>query len=154
MDQEHEEKQEMEPALAIEQQKDPGFWREVWHQMRLVMRLIRDPEVPIYLKIVPFLGFVYLLFPFDLMADFVPVIGQLDDLTALIVGGKVFIELAPPAIVARHLRDIRAADGYETVVEGEVLETTAVSPTDDLDDAIIINPLPETLKEKSPEEVE
>lgn len=152
MDQEHEEKQEMESSLAV-QQKDPGFWREVWQQMRLVMRLIRDPEVPIYLKIVPFLGFIYLLFPFDLVTDFIPVIGQLDDLTALIVGGKVFIELAPPAIVARHLRQIRADDGYETVVEGEVM-ATAVSPDDDLDNAIIINPLPETLKEKSPEDLE
>lgn len=153
MDQEREEKQEMESSLAVPK-NDPGFWREVWQQMRLVVRLIRDPEVPIYLKIVPFLGFIYLLFPFDLVTDFLPVIGQLDDLTALIVGGKVFIELAPPAIVARHLRQIRVEDGYETVVEGEVVASTAVSSTDDLDDAIIINPLPETLKEKSPEDVE
>lgn len=149
MDQEREEKQEMESSLAVPK-NDPGFWREVWQQMRLVVRLIRDPEVPIYLKIVPFLGFIYLLFPFDLVTDFLPVIGQLDDLTALVVGGKVFIELAPPAIVARHLRQIRVEDGYETVVEGEVVASTAVSPTDDLDDAIIINPL----KEKSPEDVE
>ncbi len=153
MDQEREEKQEMESSLAVPK-NDPGFWREVWQQMRLVVRLIRDPEVPIYLKIVPFLGFIYLLFPFDLVTDFLPVIGQLDDLTALVVGGKVFIELAPPAIVARHLRQIRVEDGYETVVEGEVVASTAVSPTDDLSDAIIINPLPETLKEKSPEDVE
>jgi uncharacterized membrane protein YkvA (DUF1232 family) len=151
MDQNNEEKQEMESSLAV-RQKDPGFWREVWQQMRLVLRLIRDPEVPIYLKIVPLLGFLYLLFPFDLVTDFVPVIGQLDDLTALIVGGKVFIELAPPALVARHLRQIRADDGYETIIEGEVL-STAVS-ADDLDNAIILNPLPETLTEKSPEDLE
>ncbi|MCZ7668954.1 MAG: DUF1232 domain-containing protein [Chloroflexi bacterium] len=59
-------------------------------------RLIRDPEVPIYLKVVPFVGLLYVIMPIDLITDFAPVIGQLDDITALIVGAKVFIELAPP----------------------------------------------------------
>lgn len=154
MKQENEEKQEMDLTLTT-QQKDPGFWREVWHQMRLVLRLIRDPEVPFYLKFVPFLGFVYLLFPFDFVTDFAPIIGQLDDITALIVGAKVFIELAPPAAVARHLREIRAADGYETIVEGEVTAVTPDTAVDpDLDNAIILNPDMEILKEKSPEDLE
>ena len=31
--------------------KDEGFWKEMWHQIRLVWQLIRSPEVPLYLKI-------------------------------------------------------------------------------------------------------
>lgn len=127
--------------------KEPGFWREVWQQTRLVFRLLRDPEVPFYLKIVPFLGLFYLIMPFDLITDFVPVMGQLDDITALIVGAKVFIELAPPHIVARHIQEIRMQDGYETIVEGEIV--------DELDDKIIIDPdTGDTIVQKDPEDLE
>lgn len=127
--------------------KTPGFWREVWQQIRLVFRLIRDPEVPFYLKFVPFAGLLYLVMPIDLITDFAPVVGQLDDITALIVGAKVFIELAPPHIVARHLHEIRAQDGYETILEGEIV--------DKLDDAIIIDPdTGNTIVQKEPEDIE
>ena len=109
--------------------KEPGFWREMWQQARLVYYLIRDPEVPFYLKLLPFTAVLYLLFPFDLLTDFAPIIGQLDDITALLVGAKIFIELAPQHVVARHMEVIRAQDGY--VVESIV--------TDDLKETIIID---------------
>ena len=139
MSQGNKEKQDMESALMT-QPKDPGFWREVWQQMRLVVRLMRDPEVPFYLKFVPFVGLLYLVFPFDFVTDFAPIIGQLDDITALIVGAKVFIELAPPAVVARHLHEIRVADGYETVIDGQALPVEKHEETAVLEDVIIINP--------------
>lgn len=113
--------------------KDPGFFREVWQQVRLVFRLLRDPEVPFYLKLLPFVAVVYLLWPLDFLADFAPVAGQLDDLTILLVGSKVFIELAPPHIVARHLDEIRLQDGYDsfsddTTDEDELKETIIIQP--------------------------
>ena len=83
--------------------KDIGFWGEVCQQVRLVFYLIKDRDVPIYLKAVPFLGVAYMLFPIDIIADFVPVLGQLDDLTLLLIGAKVFIEMAPPQVVALSL---------------------------------------------------
>ena len=128
-------------------EKSPGFWREVWQQTRLVFRLMRDPEVPIYLKIVPFVGLLYVIMPIDFISDFVPVMGQLDDITALIVGAKVFIELAPVQVVARHMQEIRVQDGYETIVEGEIV--------DELDDFIIIDPdTGDTIVQKEPEDLE
>ena len=128
-------------------QKGPGFWREVWQQARLVFRLLRDPEVPFYLKIVPFIGLLYLIMPIDLIPDFMLMVGQLDDITALIVGAKVFIELVPPHVVARHLQEIRVQDGYETIVEGEF--------TDKLDESIVIDPdSGETFVQKEPEDLD
>lgn len=119
----------METALTPKA-KDPGFWREIWQQMRLVYYLLRDPDVPFYLKLLPFTAVLYVLFPFDLLADFAPIIGQLDDVTALLVGSKIFIELAPPAVVARHMHAIREKDGF-TVTDSE-------STLDDITEAIII----------------
>ena len=113
---------------------DPGFFREVWQQTRLVYALLRDPDVPFYLKLLPFTAVLYLLFPFDLLPDLVPVVGQLDDLTVLLVGAKLFIEMAPPHVVARHMDQIRVADGF--------------SPDDAINEKIIIDPQPNLTNEK------
>jgi uncharacterized membrane protein YkvA (DUF1232 family) len=50
----------------------------------LVRRLLRDPRVPRARKLALGLLVAYLLFPLDLIPDFLPVIGQLDD--ALVAG--------------------------------------------------------------------
>lgn len=100
-----------------EQINDTGFFGELWRQVRLVFYLMKDPEVPIYLKILPLLGILYILFPIDIIADVVPVLGQLDDLTLLVIGSKVFIEMAPPQVVARLTAQMRG-EATAKIVEG------------------------------------
>lgn len=97
--------------------KQPGFWREMWQQARLVYHLIRDPEVPFYLKVLPFLSVVYLVIPVDFLPDILIGLGQLDDITVMLVGAKIFMELVPQDVVARHLKTIRQEDGYGTEEE-------------------------------------
>jgi len=113
--------------------KDEGFWREMWRQARLVWQLIRSPEVPLYLKILPALALVYILVPTDFIPDVFPVIGQLDDLTALLVGAKVFIELAPQDVVAKHIRAMR-----QTTSSHEVEVESGARPSTDAADSIVI----------------
>jgi uncharacterized membrane protein YkvA (DUF1232 family) len=79
-----------------DRRNEPGFWKELWHQAQLVYYLFRDPEVPFYLKLLPVGALAYVLFPLDILPDVMPLLGQLDDLTALLVGAKVFISMAPP----------------------------------------------------------
>src|SRR5438034_5602028 len=45
----------------------------------LVKRLLGDPRVPQRAKFMLIALFVYLVLPFDLVPDFIPVAGQLDD---------------------------------------------------------------------------
>ena len=73
---------------------------------RLIWDLARDPRVPMQQKVV--LGGIaaYLAFPIDLIPDFIPVIGQLDDLAVLILGLDWFIRNAPPDVVEEHLAKI------------------------------------------------
>ncbi|MFO7663175.1 MAG: DUF1232 domain-containing protein [Chloroflexota bacterium] len=104
------------------QLKDPGFFRELWQQVRLVFYLMRDREVPLYLKILPFFGILYALFPIDLIADVIPVLGQLDDLTILIIGAKIFIEMAPSDVVARYMDQMRSGQDNIKIVEGEAVD--------------------------------
>lgn len=105
-DKKEEKNGDMNTALT-DATKDQGFWREMWRQARLAWYLIRSPEVPLYLKLLPALAVIYVLLPTDFIPDVFPVIGQLDDLTALLVGAKVFIELAPQDVVARYIQAAR-----------------------------------------------
>lgn len=107
-----------------EKMKDVSLWGELWQQIRLVFYLIKDREVPIYLKALPLFGVLYALFPIDLVTDFVPVLGQLDDITLLLIGAKVFIEMAPPQVVARYMEQMRGQSSG-TIVEGTATDIAA-----------------------------
>jgi uncharacterized membrane protein YkvA (DUF1232 family) len=53
----------------------------------LFKRLLRDPRVPLRAKVALALLLPYLLSPFDLIPDFIPVAGQLDD--AILVAATI-----------------------------------------------------------------
>lgn len=110
----------------------PGFWREAWHQARLIYALMLDPDVPTYLKIIPFGALAYLVMPLDLIPDFALGLGQLDDLTVLLVLSKVFVDLAPAQSVAKHKDQIRVEDGFDpsegkVTIDQEVADQVKIS---------------------------
>lgn len=70
--------------------------------LHLALRLVREPAVPPYLKVVPFAALAYVLSPLDFLPDVLPVIGQLDDLGIVILGVKLFLRLCPADVVAFH----------------------------------------------------
>jgi uncharacterized membrane protein YkvA (DUF1232 family) len=70
--------------------------------VQLLYRLARDPEVPRQAKAV--LGFtvVYLLSPIDIIPDFIPVLGYLDDLYIVVLAVSFVLESAGEAKVRQH----------------------------------------------------
>jgi uncharacterized membrane protein YkvA (DUF1232 family) len=68
----------------------------------LFKRLLGDPRVPRRWKVASALALVYLAVPFDLVPDFIPVAGQLDDaiLVALVLRG--LLRSAGPLLVREH----------------------------------------------------
>jgi uncharacterized membrane protein YkvA (DUF1232 family) len=68
----------------------------------LFKRLLADPRVPRLWKVTSALALVYLALPFDLVPDFIPVVGQLDDavLIALVLRG--LIRSAGPVLLREH----------------------------------------------------
>jgi len=81
-------------------------FRTLLSDAQLAVRLLREPAVPAWVKAVPFAALAYVLSPFDLLPDVLPVIGQLDDLGVMILGLKVFLGLCPSGAVAFHRTEI------------------------------------------------
>ena len=64
----------------------------------------RDPRVPLPAKIVAGMVAAYALSPIDLIPDFIPVLGYLDDLLIVPLGIMLAIRLIPPVVLV----DLRA----------------------------------------------
>lgn len=64
----------------------------------------RDPRVPWYAKAIAGLVAAYALSPIDLIPDFIPILGYLDDLIVVPLGILLAIRLIPPEL----MRELRA----------------------------------------------
>jgi uncharacterized membrane protein YkvA (DUF1232 family) len=63
---------------------------------------VRDPRVPWYAKAVGVCVVTYALSPIDLIPDFVPVLGLLDDLVLVPLGLLLVVRMIPADILAEH----------------------------------------------------
>ncbi|MFL5735094.1 MAG: YkvA family protein [Chloroflexia bacterium] len=78
---------------------------------RLAWRLINDPRVPAWLKVgLPLLVVLYILSPLDFIPDFIPGLGELDDLGLVMLGMSLMVRLAPQDIVEEHRRSLGYSD--------------------------------------------
>jgi uncharacterized membrane protein YkvA (DUF1232 family) len=59
----------------------------------------RDPRVPWYARLFVAVVVAYALSPIDLIPDFVPVLGYLDDLILVPLGLALALRMVPPAIM-------------------------------------------------------
>jgi uncharacterized membrane protein YkvA (DUF1232 family) len=75
---------------------------------RLCWRLWRDRRVPKHLKAMIVVTLLYVLSPVDLIPGFlVPVIGQLDDVTLVLLASYLFVRWSPQEVVHEHLSALR-----------------------------------------------
>ncbi len=63
---------------------------------------VRDPRTPLFAKLIGLLVAAYALSPIDLIPDFIPVLGLLDDAILIPAGVWLFARLVPPALLAEH----------------------------------------------------
>lgn len=62
----------------------------------------RDPRVPWYAKALAVMVAGYALSPIDLIPDFIPVLGYLDDIILVPLGIVLVLKLIPPQVMAEH----------------------------------------------------
>ena len=61
----------------------------------------RDPETPFLAKLVALLVVAYAISPIDLIPDFIPVLGYLDDLILVPLGIMLVLRLVPTEVMQR-----------------------------------------------------
>lgn len=74
---------------------------------RVVWGLLRDPRTPLPLKALLAAGLTYVMVPLDLVPDAVPILGQADDLTVLLLVLDLFIANAPRDVREEHMTRAR-----------------------------------------------
>lgn len=70
--------------------------------VQLLWRLTRDPRVPARSKATLLLLGGYLALPFDIVPDFIPVAGQIDDIMVIAFALDQIVNRVPPEIVREH----------------------------------------------------
>ena len=72
--------------------------------LRLLWRVVRDDRVPRLVRggLIAIAG--YLAVPFDVVPDWVPLLGQVDDVFVLTVGVRTLLRRVPEPILKEHWR--------------------------------------------------
>jgi uncharacterized membrane protein YkvA (DUF1232 family) len=76
--------------------------RLIKRDTRALHSAARDPRVPWYAKALAIAVAAYALSPIDLIPDFVPVLGYLDDLVIVPLGVALVVWLMPPELMSHH----------------------------------------------------
>lgn len=75
-------------------------WAKSFKQQTLLVYFAaRDPRTPLLVRVLAVLVAAYALSPIDLIPDFIPVIGYLDDLILLPLGIALIVKLTPPDVI-------------------------------------------------------
>ncbi len=74
-------------------------WRA---KLRLGLALARDRRIPLAVRAIPVVLALYLAMPLDIVPDFIPVLGQLDDIAIVAIGVALLLRLAPRNVVEEH----------------------------------------------------
>lgn len=78
----------------------------------------KDPDTPLPARLVIIIAVAYAVSPIDLIPDFIPFFGQLDDLVILPLLIALAVRLIPPAVSARCRREawrhLRSGDRIRT----------------------------------------
>lgn len=79
------------------------FWKQKAAQLKkhtlALYFALRDPRTPWYAKALILLVVAYAFSPIDLIPDFIPVLGYLDDLIIVPLGVYLVIRMLPPQVM-------------------------------------------------------
>ena len=80
----------------------PSLAHRIRTEAHAVWLAARDPRTPIAAKLVGLIVAAYALSPIDLIPDFIPVLGLVDDAVLIPLGVWLFEKLIPPELLAEH----------------------------------------------------
>jgi uncharacterized membrane protein YkvA (DUF1232 family) len=69
---------------------------------KLAWRVVRDDRIPMWIRGGLLGTAAYLVLPFDVVPDWIPVLGQMDDLLVVTIGVRTLLRRVPEEILAEH----------------------------------------------------
>jgi uncharacterized membrane protein YkvA (DUF1232 family) len=75
-------------------------------KLTFAWRIFRDPGTPLPAKAVMPAVLAYLAMPLDIIPDFIPVLGQLDDLLVVALGLGLVLLMTPRHVIEAHLGEL------------------------------------------------
>src|SRR5688572_28711297 len=76
--------------------------RSIKRDVLAIYLAARDPRTPWYAKALALCVAGYALSPIDLIPDFIPVLGYLDDVIIVPLGILAVVKMIPPKVMAEH----------------------------------------------------
>lgn len=73
--------------------------RALKQEMYALLLAVKDPRVPWYAKVLVYITLIYALSPIDLIPDFIPILGYLDDIIIVPLGIFISISLIPKSVL-------------------------------------------------------
>jgi uncharacterized membrane protein YkvA (DUF1232 family) len=83
-------------------QKIKAWAKSIKRDIHALWLAARDPATPWFAKALALAIAAYAVSPIDLIPDFIPVLGYLDDVILLPLAIMLAVKLVPPAIMAKH----------------------------------------------------
>ena len=68
------------------------------------------PETPVYVKLLPIGLVAYLAMPFDIIPDFIPILGYLDDVGMIILVLVLMVRFTPPDLFTTLVQEVRSSE--------------------------------------------
>ena len=100
--------------------KSGGFLEDLLLNGQLAWYLFKDPRVSFMLKaVIPLIAVIYFIMPVDLLPDFIPIIGQLDEVALVLLLIRMFVALAPSDVVEGYRQQAGGPKGSGTEASGK-----------------------------------
>ncbi len=72
--------------------------------------LAKDKRTPMATKVFPWAALLYLLLPIDLVPDFLPILGQLDDIGIIVLLVSIALKVIPKSLWNEHKATINQSN--------------------------------------------
>ncbi|MEO7680587.1 MAG: YkvA family protein [Sphingomonas sp.] len=99
----------------------PSLARRITIEAHAIWLATRDPRTPLPARLLGWFVAAYALSPIDLIPDFIPVIGLLDDAIVIGLGAWLLERMIPDDLMEEHRASAQAAASQPTMLAGAAL---------------------------------
>jgi uncharacterized membrane protein YkvA (DUF1232 family) len=92
---------------------------ELGSKLQLAARLIGDGRIPIIARAALPLVVLYLALPIDILPDFIPVIGWLDDVFLVVIALHLILRMTPGYVLEQRISEIERLELDRKAIEAE-----------------------------------